>query len=143
MRIASGGRRQGLAPRLIVTGGGGYNPYTVARCWAGIWATLNGFPIPAPAGGAGRRCFGASPTTARRGATRRALVHHPCRPAREGLVRDSVLALAERALEDARMTPRRPRSPFSPARALAGSAAARADRSAARTAEGEDDCRHP
>jgi acetoin utilization protein AcuC len=36
-----------LAPRLIVVGGGGYNPYTVGRCWAGIWATLNGFPIPA------------------------------------------------------------------------------------------------
>lgn len=34
------------APRLIVVGGGGYNPYTVGRCWAGIWATLNGFPIP-------------------------------------------------------------------------------------------------
>ncbi len=36
----------GLAPRLIVTGGGGYNPWSVARCWAGVWATLNGFPIP-------------------------------------------------------------------------------------------------
>jgi len=35
-----------LAPRLIVSGGGGYNPYTVARCWAGIWARLNGLPIP-------------------------------------------------------------------------------------------------
>ena len=35
-----------LAPRLILVGGGGYNPYTVGRCWAGIWATLNGFPIP-------------------------------------------------------------------------------------------------
>lgn len=35
-----------LAPRLIVTGGGGYNPYTVGRCWAGVWATLNGIPIP-------------------------------------------------------------------------------------------------
>jgi acetoin utilization protein AcuC len=35
-----------LAPRLVVLGGGGYNPYTVGRCWAGIWATLNGFPIP-------------------------------------------------------------------------------------------------
>jgi acetoin utilization protein AcuC len=34
------------APRLIVTGGGGYNPWTVARCWAGVWATLNGFAIP-------------------------------------------------------------------------------------------------
>lgn len=35
-----------LAPRLIVTGGGGYNPWSVARCWAGVWATLNRIPIP-------------------------------------------------------------------------------------------------
>jgi len=33
-------------PRLIVTGGGGYNPYTVGRCWAGVWATLNHLAIP-------------------------------------------------------------------------------------------------
>ena len=33
-------------PRLLVTGGGGYNPYTVGRCWAGVWATLNGIAIP-------------------------------------------------------------------------------------------------
>jgi acetoin utilization protein AcuC len=35
-----------LAPRLLVLGGGGYNPWSVARCWAGIWATLNGIEIP-------------------------------------------------------------------------------------------------
>jgi acetoin utilization protein AcuC len=35
-----------LAPRLVVLGGGGYNPWTVGRCWALIWGTLNGFPIP-------------------------------------------------------------------------------------------------
>ncbi len=35
-----------LAPRLLVLGGGGYNPWSVARCWAGVWATLNGLPIP-------------------------------------------------------------------------------------------------
>jgi acetoin utilization protein AcuC len=35
-----------LAPRLIVLGGGGYNPWSVARCWAGVWATLNRIPIP-------------------------------------------------------------------------------------------------
>jgi acetoin utilization protein AcuC len=35
-----------LAPRLVVLGGGGYNPWTVGRCWAGIWATLNDFPVP-------------------------------------------------------------------------------------------------
>jgi len=36
-----------LCPRLIVGGGGGYNPFALARCWAGIWATLNGIRIPA------------------------------------------------------------------------------------------------
>jgi acetoin utilization protein AcuC len=35
-----------MAPRLVVLGGGGYNPYTVARCWAGIWAVLSGQEIP-------------------------------------------------------------------------------------------------
>lgn len=35
-----------LAPRLVVLGGGGYNPFTVGRCWALIWATLNDHPIP-------------------------------------------------------------------------------------------------
>lgn len=35
-----------LAPRLLVLGGGGYNPWSVARCWTGIWAVLNGFEIP-------------------------------------------------------------------------------------------------
>jgi len=35
-----------LAPRLVVLGGGGYNPWSVGRCWAGIWATLNGLAIP-------------------------------------------------------------------------------------------------
>ncbi len=35
-----------LAPRLIVTGGGGYNPWTVARCWACLWATMLRLPIP-------------------------------------------------------------------------------------------------
>ena len=32
--------------RLVVTGGGGYNPWSVGRCWAGVWATLNGIAIP-------------------------------------------------------------------------------------------------
>lgn len=35
-----------LAPRLLVLGGGGYNPWTVARLWSGVWATLNGHEIP-------------------------------------------------------------------------------------------------
>lgn len=34
------------APRLLVLGGGGYNPWSVGRLWTGIWATLNGHEIP-------------------------------------------------------------------------------------------------
>jgi len=39
-------RVKAVAPRVLVLGGGGYNPWSVARCWAGVWATLNGFGIP-------------------------------------------------------------------------------------------------
>ena len=35
-----------LAPRLIMLGGGGYNPWAVARCWAGVWAILSDRAIP-------------------------------------------------------------------------------------------------
>lgn len=42
-----------LAPRLIVLGGGGYNPWSVARAWTRVWGALNGLshdgPLPAPA----------------------------------------------------------------------------------------------
>lgn len=34
------------APGCVVLGGGGYNPWTVARCWAGLWGVLNGFALP-------------------------------------------------------------------------------------------------
>ncbi|MHA6323868.1 acetoin utilization protein AcuC [Roseivivax sp. CAU 1753] len=37
----------GMAPRLIVSGGGGYNPWSVARLWTCVWATLSGQVIPA------------------------------------------------------------------------------------------------
>jgi len=36
----------GIAPRLLVLGGGGYNPWSVGRLWTGVWATLNGHEIP-------------------------------------------------------------------------------------------------
>ena len=41
------------APRLVVTGGGGYHPLLVARAWTGVWALLAGRRLPAampPAG---------------------------------------------------------------------------------------------
>jgi len=35
-----------MAPGAVVVGGGGYNPWTVARCWAGLWGVLAGYEIP-------------------------------------------------------------------------------------------------
>ncbi|MGY6646596.1 MAG: acetoin utilization protein AcuC [Salinarimonas sp.] len=35
-----------IAPRMVVMGGGGYNPWSVARCWTGIWGALNGLTAP-------------------------------------------------------------------------------------------------
>jgi len=34
-------------PRAAVLGGGGYNPWTVIRCWSGLWGRLGGRGIPA------------------------------------------------------------------------------------------------
>ncbi|MEK0164308.1 acetoin utilization protein AcuC [Phaeobacter sp. A36a-5a] len=35
-----------LAPRYLVLGGGGYNPWSIGRLWTGVWAVLNGHQIP-------------------------------------------------------------------------------------------------
>lgn len=35
-----------LAPKLLLLGGGGYNPFAVARAWAGFWAILSGQDMP-------------------------------------------------------------------------------------------------
>ena len=32
--------------RVLMTGGGGYNPWTVARLWTGFWALISGRTIP-------------------------------------------------------------------------------------------------
>lgn len=34
------------SPAAIVLGGGGYNPWTVARCWTGLWGRLSGREMP-------------------------------------------------------------------------------------------------
>jgi acetoin utilization protein AcuC len=43
-----------LAPATVVLGGGGYNPWNVARGWLGLWGRLAGFAIPDPLPEAGR-----------------------------------------------------------------------------------------
>jgi len=35
-----------LAPRLMVLGGGGYNPWSVGRLWTRVWAEIAGHPVP-------------------------------------------------------------------------------------------------
>lgn len=35
-----------LVPAAVVLGGGGYNPWTVARCWAGLWGRIAGKAMP-------------------------------------------------------------------------------------------------
>ena len=35
-----------LCPSTVIVGGGGYNPWTVSRLWAGIWGMLNGHDLP-------------------------------------------------------------------------------------------------
>jgi acetoin utilization protein AcuC len=35
-----------LAPRVLVLGGGGYNPWTVGRLWTAIWGVISGQELP-------------------------------------------------------------------------------------------------
>jgi acetoin utilization protein AcuC len=37
---------QPLSPRLLVLGGGGYNPWSVGRLWTAIWGVLSGQDLP-------------------------------------------------------------------------------------------------
>lgn len=89
-----------LEAPLIVSGGGGYNPYSTGRCWAVVWATLAGLAVATQASAEAEavlraliypRAIGRNPpphwlTT---------LLDAP----REGPVRASVRALAAQALQ--------------------------------------------
>nr|WP_294524698.1 acetoin utilization protein AcuC [uncultured Rhodopila sp.] len=88
-----------LASRLVVLGGGGYNPWTVGRCWALIWGTLNNHPIP-------DRLPPKAEATLRALRFDRAIGRHPPEhwmttlldPPRPGPVRDSVRSLIKESL---------------------------------------------
>jgi acetoin utilization protein AcuC len=81
-----------LAPRILVLGGGGYDPWSVARCWAGVWATLAGEPIPDRLSGAARDVLAAIDwRLGRRGAPpAAALVETLADPPRPGPLRAEV-----------------------------------------------------
>ena len=59
-----------VAPRYLVLGGGGYNPWSVGRLWTGVWATLNGFEISETLPDAGQRVLSALDWTGLRGRER-------------------------------------------------------------------------
>ncbi len=86
---------------LVVLGGGGYNPWAVARTWAGVWGVLSGQEPPDELPGAASEVLARLDwhLAARRppGPTMlRTLRDAP----REGPVRDEVSDLARRTLED-------------------------------------------
>ncbi len=86
---------------LIVSGGGGYNPYSVGRCWACVWASLNDIIIPERATPEAESVLRALhyPRAAGRDPPLRWLTSLRDAP-REGEVRGEVLRLADAALEE-------------------------------------------
>ena len=86
---------------LIVSGGGGYNPYSTGRCWACVWAALNGIRIPERANPPAEAVLRALhyPRAAGRNPPLAWLTTLQD-PPREGPVRDAVRHLAAQALEE-------------------------------------------
>jgi acetoin utilization protein AcuC len=90
--------------RLVVLGGGGYNPWSVGRCWALIWGTLNDFPIPdrlPPAAETALRALRFDRAAGRNPpeAWFTTLLDQPRKgPAREGQVRDEIRQLTKEIL---------------------------------------------
>ena len=83
-----------LAPRLIVSGGGGYNPWTTARLWSGVWATLAGHEIPDRLPEPARAILGALDWS-RRGRPGPALLETLADAPRPGAIRDEVRTAVE------------------------------------------------
>ena len=94
-----------LAPRLLVLGGGGYNPWSVGRLWAGVWAVLAGQAIPERLPPEGQVVLAALTWTRARGGRDRPRewVTTLRDPRREGPVgeelRERLRALSDRAAE--------------------------------------------
>jgi acetoin utilization protein AcuC len=79
-----------MTPRLLVLGGGGYNPWATGRLWSGVWAVLNGFPIPEVLPEAARSVLAAL-TWPRRAVPEQTLFTTLRDPPRGGKVRDIIL----------------------------------------------------
>ncbi len=90
-----------LGAGLLVLGGGGYNPWSVARCWAGVWAVLTGRDPAVTPTPAARRVLAA--LTWHRAAGRNPPAHWRdslADPPATGPVRPAVTAVVDAALRD-------------------------------------------
>jgi acetoin utilization protein AcuC len=89
-----------LAPRVLVLGGGGYNPWSVGRCWAGVWATLNGIDPDVPVTGEAEEVLRTLTWTRRQGQNPPehwfTTIADPPRP---GPVRDEIRRIVETVME--------------------------------------------
>ncbi|MDH3326022.1 MAG: acetoin utilization protein AcuC [Gammaproteobacteria bacterium] len=47
-RIKNSVPKKNNVPQLVVLGGGGYHPLSLARCWLGVWGVLTNQVFPAP-----------------------------------------------------------------------------------------------
>jgi acetoin utilization protein AcuC len=87
-----------VSPRLIVLGGGGYNPWTVGRAWTRIWGALNDLDAPGPLPDDAQAILRALHWN-RRGPGRVPEAHllsHLADPPREGPIRPAILARIDR-----------------------------------------------
>jgi acetoin utilization protein AcuC len=81
-----------LSPRYLVLGGGGYDPWSVGRCWTGVWATLAGEPIPDRLSPAATAVLAALPRFPGRPAPAPHMLTTLRDPPREGPVRPEIRA---------------------------------------------------
>lgn len=86
-----------MTDRLLVLGGGGYNPWSVGRLWSGVWAVLNGFDIPQTLPDEARDVLGALHWTRRKGQARPAHWVTTLQDApRPGAIRDEIRTRLQR-----------------------------------------------
>ena len=95
-------RLHGAAPRLLVLGGGGYNPWSVGRLWTGVWGVLSRQELPDRLGGAASAILRDLTWVRQRGPVPAYLTTTLQDAARPGPVRPEVGELAEAAAKRAR-----------------------------------------